>query len=121
MITVIVLNTSNLDEIDKYFFQNILHKVSKYVFFLVFEIFVHKSVKNAINGAFLSIPYIIIWSHCDYAELVPREEVHVAEYIWYLPHHCVHKPNKPDILRMIVLPNFMDASLLMVVYRVQLL
>ena len=36
-----------------------------------------------------------------YAELVPSKEIHVAEHIWYLPHHAVFNPNKPDKLRVV--------------------
>lgn len=35
-----------------------------------------------------------------YAEPV-QEEDEDAEIIWYLPHHCVFNPNKPDKLRIV--------------------
>ena len=37
----------------------------------------------------------------EYAEVVPPAEINTAERIWYLPHHCVHNPNKPDKLRVV--------------------
>ena len=37
----------------------------------------------------------------DYAEIVPRNELHDAERIWYIPHHCVFNVNKPDKLRVV--------------------
>lgn len=36
-----------------------------------------------------------------YAELVPRGSIDGQERIWYLPHHNVHNPNKPEKLRIV--------------------
>ena len=35
------------------------------------------------------------------AEVVPEDAVHNAKCIWYLLHHCVHNPNKPNKLRVV--------------------
>ena len=36
-----------------------------------------------------------------YAEVVPQDEVHAAERVWYLPHHAVFSEKKPDKMRIV--------------------
>ena len=36
-----------------------------------------------------------------YAEVVPPAALRSATRVWYLPHHCVFNPNKPDKMRIV--------------------
>lgn len=36
-----------------------------------------------------------------YAEVVPTDQLHRSDRIFYLPHHNVHNPNKPEKLRVV--------------------
>jgi hypothetical protein len=36
-----------------------------------------------------------------YAEIVPSEQVHTVERVWYLPHHAVVTEKKPDKMRVV--------------------